>query len=91
MEGVLVMVFFFYFLRRLTQWNTRFNTISLALILGGITGNLIDRLHLGYVTDFIDVGPWPIFNIADSSGVVGIFMLAVSIVFLTRNENPPGR
>lgn len=49
---------------------------SLGLQLGGAIGNLADRLTLGGVTDFIDVGPWPIFNLADSSIVVGIIMLA---------------
>jgi signal peptidase II len=48
---------------------------SLGLILGGTTGNLIDRFRLGSVVDFIDVGPWPIFNVADSSIVVGMVIL----------------
>ncbi|MBI4305742.1 MAG: signal peptidase II, partial [Chloroflexi bacterium] len=49
---------------------------ALGLQLGGAFGNLLDRLRLGYVVDFIDVGPWPIFNLADSSIVVGIAILA---------------
>ena len=48
---------------------------SLGLQLGGALGNLSDRLILGRVTDFIDVGRWPIFNVADSAIVVGIIML----------------
>lgn len=48
---------------------------SLGLILGGTAGNLIDRIRLGSVVDFIDVGPWPIFNVADSSIVVGMAIL----------------
>ena len=48
---------------------------SLGLQLGGALGNLSDRLILGRVTDFIDVGRWPIFNVADSAIVVGIFLL----------------
>ena len=50
--------------------------LSLGLQVGGAGGNLLDRLRLGHVTDFIDIGPWPVFNIADASIVVGIFMLA---------------
>lgn len=50
--------------------------LSLGLQLGGATGNLLDRLRMGHVTDFVDVGPWPIFNVADSSIVVGLLMLA---------------
>ncbi len=48
---------------------------SLGLQLGGAIGNLTDRLILGRVTDFIDVGPWPIFNLADSSIVTGVVLL----------------
>ena len=39
--------------------------LALGLQLGGALGNLLDRLQQGYVTDFLDVGPWPIFNVAD--------------------------
>ncbi len=49
---------------------------ALGLQMGGAIGNLIDRLRLGYVVDFMDVGPWPVFNVADSSVVVGIAILA---------------
>ena len=49
---------------------------SLGLQLGGATGNLLDRVLLGHVTDFLDVGPWPVFNLADSSIVVGLVLLA---------------
>jgi lipoprotein signal peptidase len=38
------------------------------------------------VTDFIDVGPWPVFNIADSSGVIGVIMLAVYIILISRGK-----
>ena len=43
-----------------------------ALILGGAVGNLIDRVRLGYVIDFIDLRVWPVFNIADSAITVGV-------------------
>lgn len=48
---------------------------ALGLQLGGATGNLIDRLRLGYVTDFFDVGAWPVFNLADSGIVVGVALV----------------
>jgi signal peptidase II len=60
--------------------------ISLGLLLGGAIGNLIDRIWLGKVTDFIDVGPWPIFNLADSAIVVGIGVLVG--MFLFEGEKP---
>jgi len=59
--------------------------LALGLQLGGAVGNLADRVRLGKVTDFIDVGPWPNFNVADSSIVVGVaiiigfFLLAESL------------
>jgi signal peptidase II len=45
---------------------------------------LIDRFTLHYVRDFISVGPWPVFNIADSSIVVGVIMFALSILQISR-------
>jgi signal peptidase II len=49
---------------------------SLGLQLGGALGNLLDRLRLGYVVDFIDFKIWPVFNVADSSIVIGVAILA---------------
>jgi signal peptidase II len=56
-------------------------SVALGLVLGGAIGNLTDRvlrgpgLH-GHVVDFIDVGPWPVFNAADSAIVIGAILLA---------------
>jgi signal peptidase II len=50
--------------------------LSLGLQLGGAIGNLIDRLRYGHVVDFIDIGFWPIFNLADVSIVSGVVILA---------------
>ena len=49
--------------------------LSYGLFFGGAFGNLIDRIRLGYVTDFFDVGFWPIFNIADSAITIGIILM----------------
>ncbi len=62
--------------------------ISMGLILGGATGNLADRITLGHVTDFIDVGPWPVFNLADSSIVVGLAFMAWFLLFFPPKERP---
>ena len=61
--------------------------IGLALVLGGALGNLIDRLLLGYVIDFIELSfiRFPIFNIADIAVVSGSILTASSIIF-TREE-----
>jgi signal peptidase II len=50
--------------------------VSLGLQLGGALGNLADRLTRGYVVDFVDIGFWPIFNLADISIVIGVTLLA---------------
>lgn len=59
------------------------NNIAFGLLLGGITGNLIDRIFMGYVRDFLDVKifnyNFPIFNIADAAVVIGTFLLIISI------------
>ena len=59
--------------------------VALGLQLGGAVGNLIDRLRQGYVVDFIDLNfwplqDWPIFNLADSAVVVGVVLLAFSML-----------
>ena len=53
--------------------------LSLGLMVAGAIGNLTDRLVRGHVTDFIDIGPWWIFNLADASIVCGLAVLAVSM------------
>ena len=51
--------------------------ISASLILGGAVGNLIDRLLLGFVVDFLDFRIWPAFNAADSAITVGVVGLII--------------
>ena len=82
--GVCVLLLYaFLFHRRLPFLNSALAEVALGLILGGTIGNLIDRLRLGYVTDFIDFHFWPAFNVADSAIVVGtlvfIYLLLASI------------
>jgi signal peptidase II len=68
----------FYYIRFYLRSSVSY-TISVALILSGAIGNLIDRLRFGLVTDFLDFGigqhRWPTFNIADSSILIGIVIL----------------
>jgi signal peptidase II len=49
--------------------------VGLGLVIGGSVSNLVDRVRLGYVTDFIDLRYWPAFNLADSFIVVGVVIL----------------
>ena len=53
---------------------------GIALMAGGAAGNLVDRVRLGYVVDYLDVHVWPVFNLADVAIVVGagILILALS-------------
>ena len=55
--------------------------IALSLILSGATGNLIDRIRLEAVIDFLDFRIWPVFNIADSAITIGAELLAYSVLF----------
>jgi signal peptidase II len=61
--------------------------VSLALILGGAIGNLVDRIRMGEVTDFIDLHwyrlHWPAFNIADSAITIGVILL---LIFMSRKD-----
>lgn len=79
--SLVVVVAIIFFFRRLaaTSWLLR---IAFGLQLGGAAGNLVDRVVLGYVTDFIDVRVWPIFNVADSAIVVGTVLLAYYALFV---------
>jgi len=54
--------------------------VSLGLILGGAIGNLIDRLRLGGVVDFLDFRIWPVFNVADSCITIGAALMAWNLL-----------
>jgi signal peptidase II len=53
---------------------------ALGLVLGGAVGNLLDRLVRHAVVDFVAVGPWPVFNLADAAVTVGVVWLAWELV-----------
>ena len=78
---VTILAYTLIFSRRLPFLENRLSKPALGLILGGTTGNLIDRLNpsLGGVTDFISISIWPTFNIADSAITVGIILFAYSL------------
>ena len=50
----------------------RWHTIAVGSIAGGAIGNLVDRIRLGYVVDFMSVGAWPNFNVADAAITLGV-------------------
>lgn len=85
----LVTLVWIYRLRDAGQWVL---SGGLSLVVGGAVGNLIDRVRLGYVTDFIQVyiGSWPFpsFNVADSAISVGAALLIIDALFISGREAP---
>jgi signal peptidase II len=62
--------------------------VALGLVIGGSMSNLLDRVRLGYVTDFLDLRYWPAFNLADSFIVIGVGILLVALI---ASEREPRR
>ncbi len=71
------------------------SAVGLALLLGGATGNVTDRISHGGVTDFFEVWlgsyRWPAFNVADSAIAVGAALLIADVLFGERTEQAPSR
>jgi len=63
--------------------------VALGLVIGGSTSNLLDRVRLGYVTDFLDLRWWPAFNLADSFIVIGVLVLLATLVLSEREPRRP--
>ena len=86
-----------YFIR--SKLDDVFTKISLALILGGAIGNLLDRVRFGKVVDFIDadfpdipvlhIYRWFTFNVADAAITVGLILFAISIIFKNPKKDEP--
>lgn len=87
--AVVVSVVIVLWIKRLQQ-HEKWQAAALALILGGAIGNVIDRIWLGYVVDFIDVyyktSHWPAFNIADSAISIGVAMIIIESIREYRAE-----
>ncbi len=60
-----------------------------GLILGGAVGNLVDRIRLGHVTDFVLLPNWPAFNLADCAITVGVVLLALTLIIDSRDSSDP--
>ncbi|NND44653.1 MAG: lipoprotein signal peptidase [Xanthomonadales bacterium] len=86
-SGVTLVLLVWLFRLRKDEWLTG---ASLGLIIGGAVGNLVDRIRLGYVVDFIDVHyaghHWPAFNIADSAISCGIVLMLVDAFLMSRKR-----
>lgn len=60
--------------------------VAVGFVLGGSASNLVDRLRLGHVTDFLDLDYWPAFNLADTFIVVGVALLFLCFVAADRTS-----
>ena len=93
--AIVVTIFILYYFPQVPRkdWPLR---VAMGMQLGGALGNLTDRLRFGAVTDFISVGKFPVFNVADSSISVGVAVLIVGVWISERKakkenaEEPPG-
>ncbi len=83
--AAIVVVVYYLFNPKYKDW--LFDT-GLALVLGGIVGNFIDRLHLKYVIDMLqlDFVQFNIFNIADSAITVGIVLVFIYLIFISEKD-----
>ncbi len=87
--GVVALLLALYrkYLRRDYPWAP----LALGLVLGGAVGNnLIDRLRLGYVLDYVDWHYFPVFNLADAAIVAGVMILLARIVFRSETDGDKG-
>lgn len=95
---VIGLILYYYPQVEKADWSLR---LAMSMQLGGAAGNLIDRLTIGHVTDFISVGRFPVFNVADASITVGAAVLFLGIWLMeaaerkkkkdeSPQESPPG-
>lgn len=84
--GILVILLIVFLLRKKIAQKDKLVFFALIFILGGSLGNMIDRLRVGSVIDFLDFRIWPIFNIADSALNIGLFLLIIHFLFHKEEE-----
>ena len=86
--GAVIMIMFF-FIKNKKQ--TKLSIASYGILLGGIVGNLFDRIKYGYVIDYLDFRifgyNFPIFNLADIAIVIGCFLLIIMFMMEDKNGN----
>lgn len=78
--SIACIVLVYFHLRGSDARNNRLYRAALSLLLAGALGNLIDRVLLGYVIDFLDFRFWPVFNVADSAITIGAVLLGYTIL-----------
>jgi len=83
--AVLISIFIMFYYPQIPK-EEKLMRVAMAMQLGGALGNLIDRVARGPVTDFISVGNFPVFNIADSSITIGVGLLVLALWISERRE-----
>jgi signal peptidase II len=81
-------IFYYYPLVERTDWTLR---LAMGMQVAGAAGNLVDRLTIGKVTDFMSVGTFPVFNVADASITVGVAVLVLGIWIKERADARAGK
>ncbi len=76
----IVLIAFNIYYRRNNKEVSLMYVFGFSLIMAGAIGNLIDRVTLGYVVDFIDFRVWPVFNIADSAITIGTILILIKCI-----------
>lgn len=88
--AILIIGILLYYIKK-NKVDGKLNIIAFSLIIGGSLGNLIDRIVRGYVVDFISIKlgsyNFPIFNVADTLIVVGVFLLLIKNTGGNKNDN----
>ena len=86
--AIVVAIAILYYLPQVPRedWPLR---LAMGMQLGGALGNLVDRLTQGYVTDFVSVGSFPVFNVADASISVGVVVLILGLWIKERSLKSP--
>jgi signal peptidase II len=77
--GAVVVVVLFFIAPRLAA-SSRLALVGTGLVLGGALGNVLDRVRLGHVVDFVDLHFWPVFNVADAAITVGVGLMAIALM-----------
>lgn len=85
--GTALLALFWFVIRTIPRaGNYTLQAIGYGLILGGGIANIIDRLPDGVVTDYFQIGTFPVFNVADSCITVGVFLLLVEMIVGRRGK-----
>lgn len=92
--AVVAMIMMVFLLRQMQKEGKHF-VMAIALIFGGAAGNLIDRLRLGAVVDFLDLywgnHHWPAFNVADSAITIGVGVFLIAHLVQFQHERKRGQ